>query len=177
MNRSYTRETTNGSDTLISQGTGQQLIIDSINTRSYSIEYWYDQISFDTELIFGTNSLTRLSFFGGIGGVFGTSVNAYTQVSESDTYSTGFSGLSAYEGYSSVGYSSSTSGLDNARNYSTLFYVPLGADFRIGTEREFWKKVHLFLEVRPYYSSLHVPESRVMRAVGVQNLSSVHLNW
>jgi hypothetical protein len=54
----------------------------------------------------------------------------------------------------------------NKKKFACAAYVPLGVDFRIGKKRAFWKRTHLFYELRPSVTT--IPELRTFANAGVQ---------
>ncbi|HPS71758.1 MAG TPA: hypothetical protein PLM70_05865 [Bacteroidales bacterium] len=50
--------------------------------------------------------------------------------------------------------------INNNNNFGFSAYIPLGVDFRIGKKRDFWKRIHLFYELRPNINVTYIPNLR-----------------
>jgi len=156
-------------DTLTSSQTNQSIYVDSITNRYYSIEYTSQQIRLDASLLFRSNQTARWSVMAGIGASYGISVNANTRVSyskygrEEFIYSNGDK-IRKYGEESE--FRSET--FNNKMNSGYSFYVPMGVDFRIGKNREFWKHAHLFYELRPGIDINVIPELQTYRSMNIQ---------
>ena len=155
-------------DTLTSSQTNQSIYVDSMTGRNYSIEYTSEQIRLDASLLFRSNQAARWSVMAGIGASYGISVNANTRVSyskygrEEFIYSNG--DIRKFE--KEREFRSET--FNNKMNSGYSFYVPMGVDFRIGKNREFWKHAHLFYELRPGIDINVIPELRTYRSMNIQ---------
>lgn len=44
----------------------------------------------------------------------------------------------------------------------------MGVDFRLGKNKEFWKKLHLVYELRPGINMVSVPELRTFATASIQ---------
>jgi len=53
----------------------------------------------------------------------------------------------------------------------------LGIDFRIGKKREFWKRTHLFYELRPGINVTSIPELRPITNASVQHGIGLRVSW
>jgi len=154
-------------DTLTSSQTGQQLFIDSVSTRSYTMNYSAEQVRFDGSFIFSTNPIHNFSMFIGIGMTAGFSINANTNIYY-DYYSNKQSnnGSVTYQDYYFEPEKSEH--ITNKMNYSVSVYAPMGFDFRLGKENIFWEKIHLFYELRPGVNFTSIPELRTMTNINLQ---------
>ena len=174
------KESTTVIDTLISQQTGHMYFVDSINTRSYSASYSSQQIRLDVSLLYGTNSESRWSLYGGLGLTAGMSLQAKTEISYGE-YSA--QRVSVGLGYSNVRYSNQrqidyrTELVSNKSNLAFCGYVPLGVDFRIGKKRPFWKQVHLIYELRPALTVTNIPELGVYPEAQLLQQFGLKVRW
>lgn len=145
--------------TFTSSQTGQTVFADTINDRSYAMDYKSQQIRIDLSVIYKTNPAARWSVYGGIGVEAGKSINAYTDIEYNEYIIS--------SGYSSYSYRSERILSKNSYGYAA--YLPLGIDFRVGTRREFFKRLHLFYEVRPILNYTYIPKTGSVGGVGVKN--------
>ena len=167
-------------DTLTSSQTGQVIYIDSINSKSYSMNYSSEQLRLDASLIFRTNPEARWSLFAGIGVNAGLSINASTDIyfnryESSDTRFINGNGSSPY-GYSNTDNSKSEN-FKNKSNFGLSTYIPMGVDFRIGKKKEFWKRTHLFYELRPGVNITSIPELRTITNSSIQHGIGLRVSW
>jgi len=167
-------------DTLTSSQTGQTIYIDSVFTEQYNMKYSSEQLRFDGSLIFRTNPESRWSMFAGIGITAGFSINAntdifYSNYSRTETrYTTDSTSTSYnYSGYNNM----KTENFKNKTNFGASAYIPMGVDFRIGKKREFWKRIHLFYELRPCINITSIPELRTSANVGLQHGLGLRVSW
>jgi hypothetical protein len=161
-------------DTLTSSQTGQVVYIDSVYTQNYSMDYLSEQLRLDGSVIFRTNPEARWSLYAGIGFTVGLSVNANTEIYYSKygrtetRYPNGNTSYS-YPYYYPGSYISKTETFRNKTNFGVSTYIPMGVDFRIGKKGEFWKRTHLFYEVRPSLNFTAIPELRTSTHTSVQH--------
>lgn len=139
-------------DTLTSSQTGTQYFVDSFSTHSYNATYSQEQLRLDAALIFRYKADKRWSFYGGIGMNFGLSYNGVTHIRHSvspygDSYPYGL--------FNDIIYSNGTHQLETFENkggFGFGVYAPLGIDFQVGKKRNFWKPMHLYMELRPGFN-------------------------
>ncbi len=141
-------------DTLTSSQTGQQYFVDSVVNRGVYANYNSQFLSFETALIFRTNSEARWSLYGGVGLSFGVGFNGRTDVSRYEYWSIE---SPIANNYGNTHYESESIPSENSFFYGVN--TPLGVDFRIGKKREFWNRIHLMYELRPGISVYTVPHS------------------
>jgi hypothetical protein len=154
-------------DTLISNQTGQVIYLDSTISQNFGMNYTSQQLRLDASMIFRMNSTGRWSLYTGIGATAGTSINARTEIYYSSYATETQSGNNSHF-YQSTG----TFTLENIRQKNNLgfsAYVPLGLDFRLGRKREFWKRSHLFYEIRPGINMTSIPGLRTIVNVCAQH--------
>ena len=122
-------------------------------------------------LIFSTNSKARWSLYTGFGASLGVSINAKTDIyySKNKFSETMFqNGNLIYENTRNDGDEYETETFRNKTNIGLSAYVPLGIDFRIGKKNEFWKRAHLYYELRPGLNMTTIPELRTIINPGIQ---------
>lgn len=162
------KETRKRYDTLTSNQTGQNIYLDSIISQNYGMNYSSQQLRFDGSIIFRTDPEIRWSLYTGIGITAGLSINAktdiyYTKYTRSDNPN---SNNNYFFNTGSSGYLTESYRLKN--NFGFSAYLPVGVDFRIGKKREFWKRTHLFFELRPGINSVSIPELRTLTNPSMQ---------
>jgi hypothetical protein len=140
-------------DTLTSSQSGEQFFIDSFSTHSYNANYAQEQLRIDASLLFRYNADKRWSFFGGIGANFGLSYNASTTVHHRvSPYGDSF-GFGLYNDiFMGSGANHEQEVFENKGGFGFGVYAPLGVDFQIGKKRDFWKPMHLYMELRPGFN-------------------------
>lgn len=165
---SYASNSTNTPyDTLVSQQTGNEYYIDSVHVNFASVSHTFDLLSFDASLIFRTNSEARWSLYGGLGASFGTSLYANTRVSKgSYSYTTGVTTGGNYSWHSSTG---DYENYNNGSNTSFMVYVPVGLDFRVANNNQFFNKLHFYTEVTPSFSLRNINSYETIKspAIGI----------
>ena len=167
-------------DTLTSTQTGQTIYVDSVTTENYSMIYSSEQLLFYGSLIFRTNPEARWSIFTGIGITAGFSVIANT-----DIYYNNFGRTEThypndntfFSSYYSSSYNSKTEKHRNKNNFGASTFIPMGIDFRIGKENEFWKQIHLFYELRTGINITSVPELRTITNTNIQHGLGLKVSW
>lgn len=167
-------------DTLTSTQTGQTVYIDSVTSKNYSVNYSSEQLRFDGSLIFRTNPEDRWSIFTGIGITAGLSINANTDIYYSNygRTETLYANGSTSSSYNYSGYNNSkTEKFKNKSNFGSSIYIPMGIDFKIGKKREFWKRTHLFYELRPGINIASIPELRTIINASLQHGLGLRVSW
>jgi hypothetical protein len=129
-------------DTLTSSQTGEQIFIDSNNTKYYNMNHSNQQIRLDGAMIFRMFPDKRWSLHTGLGASIGMSYQSSTEISfwESSSVSSGdyyYSQNVQRESYK------------NKNALGASLYIPFGVDFGIGKKREFWMPFHVYAETRP----------------------------
>lgn len=174
------RSITSPWDTLTSSQTGEQVLIDSVHTQSYSFDYWVDHLRLDASMVFRTVRESRWSWFGGIGMTFGPSLLSESSVAYSSTKGT------QTRGSSSNNWSFPPDDREivtESENYTLKpviggsVYIPAGVDFRVGKKREFWKPVHIFYEIRPQVLFTSIPELDASLRAGIQQGLGIRVKW
>lgn len=166
-------------DTLMSIQTGQITYVDSITVRSYGMNYSWEQLRLDGSLIFRTNPSSRWSLFTGMGITAGLSLNAHTDIyySTSGRTETYYGNeTNSFRSYSGSG-NTKTERHRNKNNFAASIFIPMGFDFRIGRNSEFWKRVHLFYELRPGINITSIPELRTIINSSIQHGLGLRVSW
>lgn len=166
-------------DTLISSQTNETVFLDSVNTEIHQMTYSSEQLQIDASLIFRTNPMGRWSLFTGIGIAAGVSLNAFTEIEQSQ-----FSRTAATfsDGKTTLDYSSPNSNKKfekqrNKTNFGASAYIPLGVDFRVGNKRDFWQQTHLFYEMRPSINVTSIPELHTVTQANAQHGIGLRISW
>ena len=149
-------------DTLTSSG-GTAYTVDSVFNNNYSMSYSTQQLHLDASLIFRTSPERRASLFGGIGVMAGMGINSRTAVDYYQSRGTIVNypsyqndNFGMYVSNGAMTYDSET--IRNKSVFGVNVYVPMGLDLRLCNRNEFWKRVHLSLEMRPGLSLISSPE-------------------
>lgn len=156
-------------DTLVSQQTGQEYYIDSTETRTRTILHSFDMLSLDASLIFRSHPQGRWSLYGGIGAKFGVSTFAQTQISNrtySNTISHSQSSYGASYGYYGNNGENTTETFNNKANTELFIYIPVGVDFRIANNNNFFNKVHLTMDFTTNYRNINYSNLASQSLVG-----------
>lgn len=131
-------------DTLTSSQTGEQIFIDSSNSKYYQMNHSNQQIRLDGAMIFRMFPDKRWSLHTGLGASIGMSYQSNTEIS--------FWESSSMYSYSSYYYGQENGQRESYKNKNSIgasLYIPFGIDFGIGKKREFWMPFHLYIETRP----------------------------
>ena len=140
-------------DTLTSSQSGEQYFVDSFSTHSFNANYAQEQLRIDASLLFRYNADKRWSFFGGIGANFGLSYNAATTVHHRVSPYGDYFGYGFFNDLMFIDFGThETETFENKGGFGLGVYAPLGIDFQLGKKREFWKPMHLYMELRPGFN-------------------------
>lgn len=166
-------------DTLVSSQTGKETYIDSLHSSQYGMSYSSEQLRFDGSLIFRTNPEARWSLFTGIGLTAGVSLNAKTQVFYNESKSTKSKNDDfEFENHGLISFfADERETTKNKTNLGMSVYVPIGVDFRIGKNKEFWKRTHLFYELNPSINVNSIPELYTITSTELQQRFGVRVNF
>jgi hypothetical protein len=166
LQNSYSKQDYFPYDTLTSSLTGEQTFIDSVSSQSYFMNHSSRQIRLDAALIFRTDASARWSLFAGIGASLGVNYNATTYISYyRNSYINSQNGTSYNYGYNNG--SEKTESFTTKNYLTTTAYIPMGVDFRIGKNKVFWKRLHLYYEIKPSISMTQIPALRTMTTVNM----------
>ena len=165
-------------DTLTSSNTGESFPVDSISTTGYNMTYTSQQIRLDASLTYRTNPEARWSLFAGFGITFGGSINTKTNIQYSQ-YSYISPTTNSQVGYYNQNYMGEydTESFNNSNNIAFSAYIPLGVDFRIANNSEFWQRVHLFYEMRPTLNMTSISELRTITNPAFQHGIGLKVQW
>lgn len=175
LSATYYHENRQPYDTLTSSQTGQTYYIDSVSMNYYSMYYSSQQFRLEGSLIFRTNPEARWSLYAGIGLSAGVSLNANTDIYHSQysypqmaDVSGNYYGSPYYPYYNNENdYYTET--FRNKMNFGMSLSVPLGVDFRMANKSEFWRRLHLFYEIKPMLDITSIPEIRTIVNSGLQS--------
>ncbi len=166
LQNGFTKEDYFPYDTLTSSATGEQTFIDSVSSQSYFMNHSSRQIRLDAALIFRTDASARWSLFAGIGASLGVNYNATTFISYyRNSYINSQNGNSYNYGYNNG--SEKTESFTTKNYLTTTAYIPMGVDFRIGKNQPFWKRLHLYYEIKPSISMTQIPALRTITTVNM----------
>jgi hypothetical protein len=180
MAYSLSRETRFTFDTLTSGTTGHMVFRDSLRNERYYYKYYSEQIRLDASLLYRWNEEGRWSLYGGAGLALGVSLNSRTQLQYTDQWSTLLrmpANAVSNLWFNDDSWQMETETVRNKSNLSAMLYVPVGVDFRIGKNRPFWQKLHLFYEFRPGVHVLSVPELGTFSRAGIIQGLGFRLKW
>ncbi|KRP10370.1 MAG: hypothetical protein ABR95_12205, partial [Sphingobacteriales bacterium BACL12 MAG-120813-bin55] len=167
-------------DTLTSASTGQTLYVDSVTIENYNMNYSSEQLRFDGSFIYRTNPAARWSMFTGAGITAGLAITTYTDIyySKYGRTDTRYANETQSSSFSYSNFISSKSeSFQNRTTFGASAYVPLGIDFRIGKDKEFWKRTHLFYEIRPGINFTAIPELHTVANVSLQSGFGLRVSW
>lgn len=165
-------------DTLTSGNTGDKIPVDSVALSSYSMNYTSQQLRLDASLIYKTDPEARWNFFAGFGATVGASISSQTNISNYNSYyfnptlNEDFNNLYLFDDFTGE-----TEATKNETNIAYSAYVPLGLDFRVANKSEFWKRVHLFYEMRSSVNMLSIPELGTYTTLDWQHGFGVRVQW
>lgn len=172
------KETRTTIDTLVSQSSGQKYPLDSVSYESYGLYYRSQQIKLDASLIFRTNPKARWFLFGGFGGTIGTTINNKTTINYHQyDYTSKKNEDVLFFPNNPSNHSSKNESFVNQNSMVYSIYVPLGVDFRISNNNEFWKRIHLFYEMQPAVNFTPVPELKTFNNIAFQNNLGIKISW
>ncbi|MDD3740898.1 MAG: hypothetical protein PHH30_06620 [Bacteroidales bacterium] len=147
-------------DTLTSDNSTNMVFLDTIINQTYQMNYLFQQIGINANLIFRTQPAARWSLYSGIGISATASLMSATHIYHSDSKYLAyiFSDNSTYYNYNFSNRNNYSEVHPNKTNISFYTYLPLGLDFRIAKKNEFWRKIHLVLEMQPGLAIDNIPE-------------------
>lgn len=154
-------------DTLYSTTGGPPIYLDSVTRYFIGMSYGTEELRVDVSLVFRTDIEARWSMYGGMGITLGGSLNSYTDINynESSSVESSATGYSMNTNF----YSSSSERFKNKSSIGYSMYLPLGLDFRMGNKREFWKRLHMYYEAKPYLNISYLQQIGMFTNVGIQN--------
>jgi hypothetical protein len=138
------------------------------------MSYSAQQLRLESSVIIRTNPAKRWSIYAGAGMSFGVSYKAETYINYF-AYSSNSAYNANYDYASNV--QSSSEHFRNKMSISTSLFVPMGIDFRIGKKREFWKRLHLYYEMKPSLTVTSIPELRTSTQVNMINTLGLKITF
>lgn len=161
----YSNETT--VDTLVSTETGQTYYLDSVVSESYWMYYNAHVMKVDFSFLLRFNSEGRWSFYTGAGLSAGVSFSATTSI-DHNTYAETKFRIGDESNYVVGLFESDDRKYKNKTGFNASCYLPVGLDLRLGKESAFWKRAHLFYEMRIGVNFVFIPELRMIRSTNFQ---------
>lgn len=158
-------------DTLYSGSTGNIIFMDSLNAKTYNAYYSGNQLRLDLSFLISTNNQKRFYFYTGLGITAGASVGSSVSVSY-------YVSNTLYGSNEHYGNSFPYAALDNVfvkresfklGDYTLVAYVPLGADLRLGSRRQFWQRLHVHYEMRPGANVAFIPNLKSQTTFALQH--------
>lgn len=173
------KETTTVIDTLTSSQTGAELYLDSTHSETISMGVNREVLMLDASVIFESHPGSRWTLFGGAGIAAGYAFNATTDIfyNNYDNVQTTVNGSPSFVDpiFDNADFKSET--FRNNDSFVGEIYLPLGLDFTVGKEREFWKKIHLFYEMRPGMQFATIPNLRSVVRTQIHQGVGLKLKW
>lgn len=176
LSNGLSRDDSFRSDTLISMTSGQIYYIDSTVYRTYNMAHSSDQLRLDLSLIYRTDPQARWQFYGGFGITAGVSLKSYTNIYYTVGSTLNSTDYYFYPAYGQV-YDSKSEYFKNSADFGATAYVPLGIDFRMGKKRPFWKRTHLFYELRPGAGFTSIGDLDTYGNVSIHQGLGLKVNW
>lgn len=171
-------ETHSTIDTLVSQSTGQTYLLDSISYEGYGLNYHSQQIKLDASVIFRTDPEARWLLFGGFGGTIGATINNKTSINYHQySYTSPENEDVLFFPNNPRNHNFQNESFINQNSIVYSVYVPLGVDFRVSNNNEFWKRIHLFYEMQPTINFTPIPELRTFTNIAFQNNLGIKISW
>lgn len=157
-------------DTLTSSQTGEQTVIDSVNSSEYRMRYSAERLGVNGSLVWRRPG--RWSLYGGAGLMGGVLMNAHSTIThEVDAYTDGGSSYPRRGGdHEFDDVPEERESFSNGTGWWLGAYVPLGLDWRAATVSAFWSRVHFCYELRPQLIVQNIPELPSATGVGMQAL-------
>lgn len=179
LQESLVREDRYTYDTLVSQRNGEIAVVDSISRQQYDIRYYSEQIRLDVSLLFSTNPEARWTLFAGVGITAGFSLNSGLEMryGRSSWQETTFPNDRVYYNSGTWEYEEETEDIKLDGNFGMSIHFPMGVGFRIGKEREFWKRLQLFYEARPGLNINTIPGYGTVNTIGGQHGMGLRVRW
>lgn len=162
LNATYSKEENVIFDTLSSSNSSFVVYMDSTFLKSYKMEYSFQQIGVNASLIFRAQPNARWSLYSGAGVSVLTSLMSSTYIHFNHVEYVKYSFPDTRNFYSYLDDPWDSDMVDevhtNKTNLSAFAYIPLGVDFRIAKKNEFWRKMHLVMEMQPGLAIDYIPE-------------------
>ncbi len=168
----YFRTVSSPYDTLTSSQTGKDYYIDSTYHSNIDVSYMVHKISLNTALLWTTNDLDRVSFYGGVNLNLNLNFGSNIVVDRYDysyleSEESGFPFSSPVEPNNAQ--EQSTESFKQPNSFGFGFSSPLGLDWRLGKAGKSTNDLHLFTELRPGVSFNDIP--------GYELVSQFRASW
>jgi hypothetical protein len=162
LNAYYSKDEKVRFDTLSSLTSSYVVYMDSTKYESYKMEYLFQQIGINSSLIFRTQPDARWSLYSGAGVSVFASLMSATHITYYHNERINYSYPNSTHSYSAHDIPENFEFFNevhtNKTNVSAFAYIPLGVDFRIAKKNEFWRKMHLVMEMQPGLALDYIPE-------------------
>lgn len=166
INALYERSVHIPYDTLTSNQTGAQYLVDSVVTSTYELAYRYNMAGVHGAMIWRTKR--RFSFHAGIGASVGVVYGANTVVQHwtvSTLQSAGITG--PVHEMEDVGPDQEEAFAHGA-GYWWQWHIPLGIGYRLHRDHDLWGRMHLYYEIVPQMLFVQRPALRYTSGIGLQ---------
>lgn len=140
---------------------GQIIYYDSVTRKDYQMNINSEQLRLDFSFVFRTNPRAKFNLYAGLGFEFGGSINATSTILYTESKGTETSWIENAVEYGGQYMATSNTYTETyylKDQYGVSCYLPMGFDLRIGEKNDFFKKIHLFGELRPGINTIGIPE-------------------
>lgn len=175
MNRTWYRSFTGPYDTLTSSLNGQVSYVDTTWQENYTAEYQFTRIGLNAAYILRKRTTHKFSWYVGLGGMIGTTMNASASVRHF-VYTTASNSFSDYPELNSSKDPDEYEEMHVASTVWGAAYALAGIDLRLGNKDPFWSSIHLFNELRPTLMFSKVPGSDMATTGAFQNVFGLRLD-
>lgn len=175
MSREWYHSSTGPYDTLTSSLNGQVSYVDTTWNESYSANYRFSRIGLNASYILRKRTPGLLSWYVGVGGMVGTTLNASASVSH-HIYTTTSRSFVDYPELEEVDNNIEREEMHVASTGWGAAYALAGIDLRFSRKHPFWSTIHLFNELRPSMMFNTVPGSKMASTAAFQNLFGLRLD-
>lgn len=137
--------------------------VDSVYRKNLNMRYDFNQLCFNSSVLFRTSNQKRFSLYSGIGFSSGTSLNANSEIN----YNEGAydeisfppeSGYYTQQSYPRRSYVDDYEEFKNKNNFSYGVFVPIGVDFKMGKKNKILQLIHLTFEMNGSVNRIIIPE-------------------
>lgn len=161
-------------DTLRPSVGSDLVFLDSVFQQNIDLNHWSNVVGIDASYLYRINPQGRWSFFAGLGLHIGATINNRTSIDyrifRYNEYREEDGSLFGSEDFFDFRNSESKSeNIKNRSGFYTAAFIPIGVDFRIGKTSEFWRRTHLFFELRPLINVRSIPEVGTIISSGFQH--------
>jgi len=159
-------------DTLVSVKSGSIYVLDSVSTKSYTMEYHQEYFGIDASLIFYSPAWHAFSIYGGVGINGNFNFDNYVTIGYSQFSHLEQSESSRAEYFNvwrilDVNYEEEN--IPTAKSFSASIFLPLGVDMKLSKHERGLGKLHLYYELHPLILVSGVPELKAFTGFRVQH--------